>query len=91
MSEPRDSLRDRETSAIMSLCKIADSLRFTAPEGIAAKLYQAQNLLNHHFAESIARADVPYVVKILRKIDARKRHDPEFAAALAEYPNQEDS
>jgi hypothetical protein len=45
-------------------------------------LHEAQNLLNHHFAESVGRAQVPYVAEMLRKIEARKRQDPEFATAL---------
>jgi hypothetical protein len=87
--EPQESVRDRQDSAVSKLRAIAESLAYCPPEGVAAYLFRAQRMLNHHFAESIARANVPYVAGILRQIEARRRNDPEFAAALREAMEQE--
>ena len=82
--EALESRHDRENAATKRLTSIVDSLKFTPPEHTAELLNQAHQMLNHHFAESIGRADVSFVVEILRKVEARKKSDPEFAEGLDE-------
>lgn len=82
--EPQESVRERYESVVSSICSMAYSLKFAAPETHSNYLNDMLSLLHTHFAESIARAEASYVAMILRKVEARKGNDPEFAEALAE-------
>ena len=89
--ESAASRRDREDVAVNRLLSLVESLRFSPPEGVARLLAKAQRLLNHHFGESVARADAAYVAEILRKVERRREGDPAFEVALEEALSKQES